>query len=191
MELGALLSNLSASNNPNGRPRMDMVPENADWMVAFCEEYLKEKNKGKASKVTPFKPATILKMLNPKDTSFNAKFAEMVDICDMQLLEMAKELAWEGASEAVGNTAVSSKDKVWIGVNIAKVAKGTDWNQQKMDINLTGNIKFEAQRAKVTAELVADQKSHFERVRQPLLIESGRDEDRVIDVIPIEEKARA
>lgn len=190
MELARLLEehkdSVSGDSRGKGRIPNDMKEEDPDWMLRFCDEYLKKKNKAKAALVTPYKPTSIIAMLNPKDSSYNAKFAGMVDSIDAQFLEMAKELALTAAENAIHDTTMSIKDKAWIGLNIAKVAKGTDWNQQKVDVNISGHLKFEAQRAKTIQELVAEQRAHFEKNRAPLLLEGENSE--VIDLVPIPER---
>lgn len=190
MELAKLIEEHkdSVMGDSRGRGRLanDVKEEDLDWMLRFCEEYLKEKNKAKAALVTPYKASSIISMLNPKDSSYNAKFASMVDSIDAQFLEMAKELALKAADAARTDPNISIKDKAWIGLNIAKVAKGTDWNQQKVDINIAGHLKFEAQRAKTIQELVAEQRAHFEKSRAPLLLEE--DNANVIELEPLPEK---
>jgi len=54
---------------------------------------------------------------------------------------------------------------VWIGSTVMKIAKGTDWNQQKLDVTMNGTVRFEAARAKLTSELVSEQRAFFEKNR--------------------------
>jgi hypothetical protein len=170
---------VSGKTHAGGRKRIDSEPELADWRIAFCKEYLSTANKVKASVVTPYAPRTIMEFLDPKQSCFDQKFSDMVDSCDKELLEAARELTFQGVREAAAQHDLSVKDKVWIGSTVMRIAKGTDWNQQRLDISMTGTLKFEAARSKLTGELVAEQRAFFEKSRTKALPSGEHD---VIDV---------
>lgn len=178
---------VSNKTHAGGRHRLDATPENSDWRLAFAREYLATFSKVKAAAVTPYAPDTIITMLNEKNTAYDKKFAEIVEVCDRQLLEKARELTFSGIAEAANpNSGVSPDKKVQMGVSVMKIARGTDWNQQKIDVNMSGTVKFEAARAKLTGELIAEQRSHFQKVLEMKQLTSG--EQNVIDAEVLPEK---
>lgn len=176
---------VSGKSHAGGRRRLDAEPENSDWRVAFAREYLATANKVKAAAVTPYDAKTLIKMLDEKQTCYDKKFAEMVDNCDRQLLEAARELTFTGIKEAFApNSGVTPRDKVQMGTSVMKIAKGTDWNQQKVDISMSGTVKFEAARAKLTSELVSEQRAHFQKVLERKQLESGEQNVIEAEVLP-------
>lgn len=160
----------------SGRKRKDEVEGNHDWRLAYVEEYLRTSSREKASMVTPYKPSTILSMLHPSKTEYDKQFAEMVGTAEQMIVDRVSSVALDALNEAVAQGA-DAKTKAWIALGILKThPKG--W-QQKMELNVTGSVKFELDRGRQVAELLADQQRYFANTR-PLALVSG-------DVVDAEE----
>lgn len=160
----------------SGRPRNDVKEDNHDWRLAYVEEYMRTNSREKASKVTPYKPSAILEMLNPNKTEYDKQLAEMVGSAEQMIVDRVSSAALDALDEAVSQGA-DAKTKAWIALGILKThPKG--W-QQKMELNVTGSVKFELDRGRVVAELLADQQRYFANTR-PLALVAG-------DVVDAEE----
>lgn len=154
-----------------GRKRADTKDEDADWRTRYANEYLATNgNLNKAAAVTPYKPETILGMLRPGRTEYDKQLVDIIDNCDRLLVGKAAESVFNSLDEAEKNPNISPKDKAYIALGILKThSKG--W-QQKMELNVTGSVKFELDRGRVVAELLAEQQRFFQHNR-PLALTSG------------------
>jgi len=159
-----------------GRKRNDVKADDHDWRLAYTEEYMRTNSREKAALVTPYSATSILKMMQPGDTSYDKQLADMVGIAEQMIINRASAAALDALDEAIKQGA-DAKTKAWIALGILKThPKG--W-QQKMELNVTGSVKFELDRGRVVAELLADQQRYFQTTR-PLALVSG-------DVVDAEE----
>lgn len=169
-ELDNLIEEVTALNgrggDHGGRPRKDA--EDPDWKVRFCEAYLKFRSRNKAAGVTPYKPEEITKFLSPRYKEFDPKFADLVHATELQLISRAEEILWDALEESSEHD--SPKDKAYVATQVLRYAPASNWGKQKMDVNVTGTVvnKFEISKQNLIAELVADQKHHFEQMRKQL-----------------------
>lgn len=152
----------------DGRKRLDQSKDTDSWEVDFCKRYAETSSKFEASKVTPYKYSSILAKLNPAKTEYNAHFKEMVDAVDSMMAEEAVATAMDAMREA-NKQQLDPKTRAWIALGIAKIANKSEWSSQKVDINHSGTIKFEAKRALLTSELAAEQRRMFTEGRARLL----------------------
>lgn len=174
-----------------GRNRLDQNKHTDGWEVDFCKRYAETSSKFEASKVTPYKYSSILAKLNPAKTEYNAHFKEMVDAVDSMMAEEAVATAMDAMREA-NKQQLDPKTRAWIALGIAKIAKGSDWSAQKVDITHSGTIKFEAKRALLTSELAAEQRRMFSEGRARLLpsgerISLGSSNEAVLEAELVEE----
>ena len=159
-----------------GRKRNDVKADDHDWRLAFVEEYMRTNSREKAALVTPYSATSILKMLHAGDTSYDKSLADMVGIAEQMIVNRASAAALDALDEAIQQGA-DAKTKAWIALGILKThPKG--W-QQKMELNVTGSVKFELDRGRQVAELLADQQRYFQATR-PLALVAG-------DVVDVEE----
>ena len=156
-----------------GRKRADVKDEDSDWRTRYANEYLSTNgNLNKAAAVTPYKPETILGMLKQGRTEYDKQLVDIIDNCDRLLVGKAAESVFNSLDEAEKNPNISPKDKAYIALGILKThSKG--W-QQKMELNVTGSVKFEIDRGRVVAELLAEQQRFFKGNR-PLALTSGEE----------------
>jgi hypothetical protein len=153
-----------------GRKRADEDPGEGDWRLAYVTEYLATNSREKASLKTPYTAATLTKMMQQGRTEYDKQFAEMVEIAEQQLVNKASEVVFNALDEAV-NQQATPKDKAYIALGILKThSKG--W-QQKMELNVTGSVKFEIERGRVIGELIADQQRFFGEHRPKALLTDG------------------
>lgn len=152
----------------DGRKRLDQTPETDSWEVAFCKRYAETSSKFEASKVTPYKYSSILAKLNPAKTEFNAHLKEMVDAVDSMMAEEAVATAMDAMREA-NKQQLDPWTRARIALGIAKIAHKSDWSAQRVDVNHSGTIRFEAKRALLTSELAAEQRRMFSEGRAKLL----------------------
>jgi len=166
-----------------GRKRADSKDEDADWRARYGKEYLATNgNLNKAAAVTPYTPETIQGMLRQGRTEYDKQLVDIIETCDRLLVGKAAESVFNSLDEAEKNPNISPKDKAYIALGILKThSKG--W-QQKMELNVTGSVKFELDRGRVVAELLAEQQRFFKGNR-PLALTSG---EEVIDAeeVPVE-----
>lgn len=159
-----------------GRKRKDASDVDADWRTRYGAEYLATNgNLNKAAAVTPYTPTTILCMTKPNRTEYDKQLVDIIENCDRLLVGKAAESVFNSLDEAEKNPNISPKDKAYIALGILKThSKG--W-QQKMELNVTGSVKFELDRGRVVAELLAEQQRFFKGNR-PLALTDGN----VVDV---------
>lgn len=162
-----------------GRPSKESLPENHDWKLAYCEELLKTKSKKKACLVTPYDQDEIYKRLNEKYTEYDAKFAEMVHLTEMQMVAWAEEVIWTALGEET-----KPKDRAWIAKEILKVRDRPRWGD-KLDISMSGSITHKTEETKrvILLEASEDIKKLFDVKPAVPLLESGNivDVEEVID----------
>lgn len=156
-----------------GRKRADVKDEDSDWRTRYANEYLATNgNLNKAAAVTPYKPETILGMLRVGRTEYDKQLVDIIDNCDRLLVGKAAESVFNSLDEAEKNPNISPKDKAYIALGILKT-HSRGW-QQKMELNVTGSVKFELDRGRVVAELLAEQQRFFKGNR-PLALTSGEE----------------
>lgn len=176
----------SKSQGVGGRKRKDSInAEDADWRVRCVEEYKRTASITKAAAVTPYKVDEIHRMMTVGRTEYDKLFAEMMEIAEQTLVARAAESVF-GALEEAEQTGASPKDKAYIALGILKT-HNKGWQQKNtLDVNINGKVKFELDRSREIAELIAEQRRAFGESR-PLALPSGVDESNVIDLAPIKE----
>lgn len=159
-----------------GRKRNDVKADDHDWRLAYVEEYMRTNSREKASLVTPYSPTSIITMLQQGRTEYDKQLAEMVATAEQMIVNRVSAAALNALDEAIRQGA-DAKTKAWIALGILKThPKG--W-QQKMELNVTGSVKFELDRGRLVGELLADQQRYFQGTR-PLALVAG-------DVVDAEE----
>jgi len=169
---------LGTAKRHGGRKRNDVKAGNTDWRMAYVEEYLRTNSRDKAALVTPYTPEHITSMLNQNRTEFDKLLFEMMEVAEQRQVNKAAEVAFNAMDEAV-TTGASVKDKAYIALGILKTHNKGWQQQQKIDVNVSGSVKFELDRGRIIGELLADQQRYFANTR-PLALSSG-------DVVDAEE----
>lgn len=178
---------------PSGRKRLDRDPNHADWRVAFAEEYLKTASKVQAAAVTPYKPDTILGMLDPKRDEYDRELHELVTIASKRIVDRAAQLAHQSLELGMkdveaNNNRTTPRDVNHMALSILKNTRHSadDWNPSQQ-IELKGHIMHEARVQHQMTELIAEQKSWFQKHRVTPALESGE----LIELEALEEKELA
>lgn len=178
---------------PSGRKRLDQGIENADWRVAYTEKYLETGSKVEAAAVTPYKPDTILGMLDPKREEYDRELHDLVIIASKRIVDRAAQLAYKsldlGMKDVESNsTRTTPRDVNHMAISILKNTRhsGDDWNPSQQ-IELKGHIMHEARVQHQMTELISEQKAWFQKHRVTPALESGE----LIELEAIEEKERA
>jgi hypothetical protein len=152
-----------------GRKRNDVKADDHDWRLAYVEEYMRTNSREKAADVTPYTATSIISMLQQGRTEYDKQLAEMVATAEQMIVNRVSAAALNALDEAIQQGA-DAKTKAWIALGILKThPKG--W-QQKMELNVTGSVKFELDRGRLVGELLADQQRYFQGTR-PLALVAG------------------
>lgn len=162
---------LGGAKPHGGRKRKDVKEGNTDWRLHYVSEYLRTNSRDKAADVTPYSAEIITKMLNPNNTEYDKLLFEMMEVAEQRQVNKAAEVAFNAMDEAV-KTGASVKDKAYIALGILKTHNKGWQQQQKIEMNVTGSVKFELDRGRIVGELLAEQQRYFANTR-PLALTSG------------------
>lgn len=164
---------------PRGDTSKELLPENADWRVAFCEEFAVTKSRELAAAATPHDYRTIYRKLNKDDSLYDAEFAEMVHLVQMSFCAAIESDIIKSAT----NDLLPAKDRAWIGFKVLERQDPKRWGRQVEMIH-SGTIKHETQPAQLQLpreQRLAALASELKQFMLPADTQSAGD---VIDVEP-------
>jgi hypothetical protein len=161
---------------PRGSTAKDLLPENADWRLRYCEELYREADSVKAAAATPYDFDTISKKLSQSfPDMYDPDFAAMVQEVRMKICaEMERRIV-----NAARDPLASPRDVAWIGFRWLERQDASKWGRQVEMIH-KGTITHEHAVKPVTREdrlanLLSEQATFMGRSAQPALTSGQRD----------------